>query len=205
MPRILLNGADHMTAPEPRCWGDLLGVIDQALQPSGTIVTDVRIDGIDEPAFRDPLLLERALADVAVLEIEAGTPASLMERTLREAAASVDSLGDAAEAIGESFRGHDLGPANNSLAQLGESLRSVVGIVGAAGLAFHVNLGQVRCGGDRTVSSMVAELTGFVDDLIAAQGIGDWITVADVLQYDVAPALRRWGPMLEELQPLVRR
>ena len=35
-----------------------------------------------------------------------------------------------------------------------------------------------------------------MDSLLTAQQSQDWITVADILQYDVEPALRRWEAVL---------
>jgi hypothetical protein len=200
MPKVLVNGAEFVSSPAPHTWSQLLGAVDASLAGQGLIVTEVRFDGLEEPAFRDPVVSERAVDDLATIEVAAGTPASLMERTLQDAALATDSLGLAADAIGQEFRGTDVGTANQSLAQLAESLRAVVGIVGAVGLAFKVDLDRVRCG-DRSVSTMVGELTKYMEELVTAQRSEDWITVADVLQYDMAPALKRWRPLLEALVP----
>ena len=35
-----------------------------------------------------------------------------------------------------------------------------------------------------------------VDALVAAQEAQDWVTVADVLEYDLEPAIRRWAALL---------
>jgi hypothetical protein len=199
MPRILLDGnVFEMTAP-PATWGAVIRAVDTHLAPAKRIVTDVRFDGLDEPAFREPHTLERPLQDFVTVEVLSGTPAGLMDRCLGEAIAAIPPLCATALDVGERYRGHDLKPANRGLSELAEGLTSLVGIVGAAGLAFQVDLRHIRCG-DEVASSVVNELGGYLEELVAAQEAGDWITVADVLQFDVEPSLKRLAPILESLR-----
>jgi hypothetical protein len=199
MPRILLDGSELAVAPGVSTWGALLHEIDEQLAGSGRIVTDVRFDGLDEPAFREPGTLDRLLAEVVVLEVISGTPAGLMDRCLEEALAAIPPLCAAALAVGEGYREHHLAPANMGLVELADGLSSLVGIVGAAGLAFQVDLRHLRCG-DQVAATLVAELGSYLESLVMAQEAGDWITVADVLQFDVEPALKRLTPVLESLR-----
>jgi hypothetical protein len=46
----------------------------------------------------------------------------------------------------------------------------------------------------------VSELGKHLEQLVLAQEQGDWITVADVLQYDIGPSLTRLAPVLESLR-----
>jgi hypothetical protein len=123
-----------------------------------------------------------------------------MDRCLEEALAAIPPLCAAAMEVGERYRGHDLTPANEGLSELADGLTSLVGIVGAAGLAFQVDLRHLRCG-DYVASTVVSELGTYLEGLVAAQETGDWITVADVLQFDVGPSLKRLAPLLASLRP----
>lgn len=201
MPNILLDEEPLDPAKAGRTWGELLGWLDAALESRGLIVTDVRFDGVDEPAFRDPNALDVHLGDFATVEVTSGTAASLMDRCLAEAAASIDPLCGAVAAVGEQFRGFDVAQANASLVEIAESLSTLVGIVGAAGLALKVDLRHVMSE-DRPVSAMVQEMSGFLEVMVEAQQSQDWISVADVLQYDIEPALRRWAPAFEAFSSL---
>jgi hypothetical protein len=199
MPRVLLDGATLPLTGDAETWGGLLAAVDARLATAGRIVTDVRVDGIDDAAFREPVMLARRLDDITVLEIESGTPARLMDRCLEEAIAAIAPLAAGAQSIGEKFRGHNLTPANQGLCELSEGLSSLIGIVGAAGLAFQVDLRLLRCG-DQVAATTVNELGRHLEQLVLAQEQGDWITVADVLQYDVGPSLTRLAPVLESLR-----
>ena len=56
-------------------------------------------------------------------------------------------------------------------------------------------------GGDSTagLNEQIGTLAGVLDTLISAQASEDWVTVADILEYDLEPAIRRWAALLEEL------
>jgi hypothetical protein len=199
MPNITLDGERYTGGGSGAAtWAGLLAGIDATLNPARRIVTDVRFDGIDEAAFRDPVVLDRPLGDLAMVEVVSGTPAMLVERILAEAAASLDGLCRGAAQVGELARAHDSQMAARGLVELAEGLSALVGIVGAAALALEVDLGQLRCD-DRPASVLLGELTRLIDQVISAQADGDWIAVADVLQYDLEPTLRGWRPLFTSL------
>ena len=193
--RVLLDGAQFNVA-RSTTWRQALARLDEALNGRGLIVTDVRFDGVDEPAFRDTRALDRRLADLACVDVSSGTPASLMERCMDDALGAVDVLSHAAVQVADQFRGPAIVPARQRLAELAEGLGTLMAITGAAGLALKVDA-QHAVHGDRSIASIVTEMTGHLDALIAAQEARDWDRIADVLQHDVEPTLRRWRPVLQ--------
>ena len=194
VPAIILDG-QVLVPPVPHTWAAVLSSIDEQLAAQDRIVTDVAFDGIDEPAFRDPPVLGRSLDGVATVEVQSGTAASLMEQCMAEAIAATDVLAAAAAQIGADLRAGAIGRGCRGLAELAEGLASLLAITEAAGLALRVDLEQANSGG-RPVASMVEEMTGYVDAMVAAHQTADWATLADVLQHDLEPALRRWKPVL---------
>jgi hypothetical protein len=199
MPRILLDGSDFKLSAAPLTWGHVLNAVDGRLAGDGRIVTDVRFDGVDEPAFREPDTLERPLESLATVEVVSGTPGGLMDRCLEEATAAIAPLCTAAVELGERYRDHDLRPANQGLVELADGLTSLIGIVGAAGLALHVDLRQEECR-EQVATTIVSELGGHLEALVTAQEASDWLTVADVLQFDIEPSLKRLRPLLASLR-----
>lgn len=194
MPRLLLNGAEHEL--QPITWGALLDELDRQLRGRGHIVTDVRFDGLDEPAFREPQVLEQSLGEVATVEVASGTPESLVQRCLEEAAASIEPLCLAATVIADGFRGFDVNRANAGLLELADGMSTLVAIAGAAGLAAK---GGPPGAAPHPIGPLAVELTGHIDAMIQAQQMYDWIALADILQHDVEPALRRWAPALDSI------
>ncbi len=164
MPRILLDGSELDLAAGTPTWGAVLHDVDRRLAEAGRIVTDVRFDGLDEPAFREPGTLARPLRELAILEVLSGTPRGLMERCLEEAVAAISPLCAAALAVGEGFRSQKIAPANQALAELAEGLSSLIGVVGAAELAFQVDLQHLR-GGGHSAAAVVGELGSHLEAL----------------------------------------
>lgn len=199
MPTVLLDGDSLSMDGTPATWADLLVLVDKRLDANGLIVTGVRFDGVDEAAFREPLALDQSLADLATVEVTTGTPASLMEQCVSEAVSSIEPLCAAATATGERFRRFELEPANQALVELAEGMSMLIAIGGALTLAVKGVSGDD--GRQRAaLNDSVVQLTGYFDSLLSAQQAQDWITLADVLQYDVEPSLRRWENVLTQLK-----
>ena len=199
MPRVEIDGREYVPAAPRRSWGDLLDEVDRTLDGRGLIVTDVRFDGLDEPAFRDQRVTGRALDDLAVVEVGTSTPVLFVNRCLDDAAGSLPALARAARDVGEQFRGFDISGANATLADLADGISVLMGIVATAGDALGVDLQALGCEGG-TVGTRVAVLTAHVNAVIAAQQQEDWLTVADVLQYDLGPALDAFVPVLDAFE-----
>lgn len=196
---VRLDG-DILAVTGARTWGELLARIDAILTAQGLIVTDVAFDGVDEPAFRENEVVARVLDGLASVDVQSGTPGSLMERCMCEAMSATDALAGAALRVAADFRARAFRQARGGLAELAEGLGSLMAITGAAGLALHVDL-ERAVSGDRSVAAAVREMTGYVDAIVAAQQAADWVGIATVLERDVEPALRRWKPMLDVFRP----
>ncbi|HYE88910.1 MAG TPA: hypothetical protein VEA16_21285 [Vicinamibacterales bacterium] len=200
MASIRVNGVQQ-SEPAGATWGSVIDALDAHLAGGDQIVMAVRFDGLDEAAFRDPDVLARPLGQVSLVEIETGTSADLVGRCVDEVTTSLVSLRADVARTGEEFRRFDVGVANASLADVATKLTSLTSIVQAIALALRVNLEDVPSRTD-SAAAMVNELSGFLDTIIAAQQAQDWIGVADSVEYDLLPALERWGRMLQALAGL---
>jgi hypothetical protein len=98
--------------------------------------------------------------------------------------------------LADVFRQHDIGRANYLLAQLAQNLQALIvlvqelrGPVTNAGSAVHLP-------SDQEAEKLVAML----ETLVSAQSTQDWLTVADVLEYDMEPELRAWLERFESIR-----
>jgi hypothetical protein len=198
MARVIVDGLPRVLGPPTETWGDLLDLLDQELLTTGRIVTAARFDGVDVPAFREPAETARRIRDFAEVAVEAGTPAMLLERCLGEASEALDGLCQAALTVADAFRRPDVAAANAGLVDLAEGLQVLLSIIGAAGLALRVDLQQFSAEG-LPVTARLGELTEYLEQAVSAQQAEDWVTVADILQYDIEASLRRWRGVLDEL------
>ena len=199
MATILVNDVARPVPNACETWGELLAELDRSLSERGHVVTGARFDGVDEPAFRDPGVASRPLEGLATVEVEVGTPTDLIARSLDEAAGAIDGLADAALRVGAAFRGYDIDAANQGLSQLAEGLRMLVMIVSTVAQARQLDVNDIACPGGK-VGQFITELTEHIEAVITAQAAADWITVADVVEYDIEPTVRRWRTLLEDLR-----
>lgn len=195
MPRIVVNGKDQGDGSAFQTWGDLLEFLDRDLSPRGEVVTEARLNGVDQPTFREPTVTQVAMADIELVEIESARPAALAARSLGEAVVALETLQAAAGQIAVDFRGHDIKAANEGLVQLADGLRMLAALVGAVSLGLRMEI--PGSSDEPSVNSTIAELGSHVEALITAQRNEDWVAVADTLQYDVEPALQNWRPILD--------
>jgi hypothetical protein len=198
MPRVMVNNEEVAWDPAAKTWGDLLARLDDACHAQGCVVTAARLDGVDEPSFRSPAAGDRLLGGLSVVEIDAQPPASLLADAIREAGTGLDRLCAHALDVARRFRGRDLAQAQQSLLALVQGLQVLTSLVATIGIVLQTDLGSLLWNG-RPASSLIDGVGSHLEALIDAQQREDWITVADIVEYDVEPALRACGPLFEAL------
>jgi hypothetical protein len=192
---VSLNGADAPVDNRLHTWGDLVASLDTRLARSRHVVTMVRLDGVEEPAFRDPSLCASRLAGFRRIEIETGEPQLLARRSLGEAAAALAELGTATKAAASQFRLGDIAVAEAGLEQVSQSLLMVLRIVAAAGLALRRELESPDRHG-MSIGTLTTELGGLLGTLVDAQRNDDWLRIAEVLDGELVPVMARWQQAL---------
>jgi hypothetical protein len=200
MMRLVLNDAEQSLESVPAHWGELLKGLEQTANGRGEVVTAVRFDGVDEPTFREPAQTGRALDDVEVIELQTATPSDLLDEALAQGASAAGTLSTAAGQIGSAFRLADLGEAHLRMAELVDGIRSVIWILGTAATVSGISLDEMKCNG-QPVSGQLTELTARLVSMVEAQQSHDWLTVADILEYDLQPSLQAWQPIFQALRP----
>lgn len=191
-----INGQAATLGNHARTLGDLIGYVDEHLAATGEVMTAVRLDGVDAVAFRDPIVCSQALSAFRTVQVETGSPQVLARRCLDDAALALTSLSQATRTAADGFRGADVGQARSILEQVSQGLIAVLQVVSTAGLALP---GAFDGPDAHSVASLSAELDRIVGDLVTAQQNEDWLQVADILDYDLDPALNGWRKVLSEV------
>jgi hypothetical protein len=199
MIRLMLNDSELPMAIVPARWGELLTGLEKSANERGEVVTAVRFDGVDEPTFGEPAAFDRALDDVQLIELETATPSDLLDDALAQGALASEALAAAAGQIGTAFRGADITGANLRMAEFGNGIRSIVWILTTAAAARHLSLDLMVSNG-RSLSDQLVELTDQLASIVEAQQAEDWLTVADILEYDFKPSLLAWQLVFEGLR-----
>ena len=199
MATVLLNGDVTGVAYQAKTWGELLTVLDEQCSSSGEVVAGVHLGGVDVLAFRTEEALSQALDADAEVVIETARPADLILQTLDEAEAATQAIVDAALALGGSYRRRDVSAANRSLPEFAESLGTLIVVTDTLAQGAGVDLSAIGASGISAVQ-MIDDLIGHTNVLLVAQRAGDWKQVADIIDSDIAGAVRRWPLVLQAIR-----
>jgi hypothetical protein len=196
---VLLNGTAFVPATSAPNWGPLLAAVDRHVAPSGEIVAAVRFDGVDEPGFRDDAVLGLVLGSELIVEIETLHPKDLLGSVLDEASRSLPAVAASAIELAGVLRSAHVESAARGIGQLAETIGNLVQLVVAAASARGVALESLTTS-DGPAMPLLRALDAQLPPLLEAQQAGDWITVADILEYDVAPLMPRFDAVIDSLR-----
>jgi hypothetical protein len=200
MATVIIDGEAFVLGQDAKTLGDLVAEADDRFGRQGRIVTAVRLEGVEEPAFREPRVTMQAATDFDRIEIESGTEAELVASCLFEAGTALHSLANDAAEVAALYRFEQIEDANGDLATITQGIATALAITSAASLGLGVDLGQVATP-EGTITELTTETARALDALIAAQLHSDWLATADLLENNLAPVLRRWSAVCGVLQP----
>ena len=195
MPQIYVNDIPQELVPNPATWGELLDLLDALAEDEGTILSAARFDGVEEPAFREPAVVERALDTVGRVDVQTALPNAFLRECLLEAIPSLEDAAGSVTALAASYRSNDLARGHEGLGQLAGDLGALTALVTMLDGPIGIDL-KALSGDATTPAEQMETLWTALDAMVAAQASEDWLTVADVLEYDLEPAIRRWAELL---------
>jgi hypothetical protein len=201
--KITLNGLELARHAEAgQTIGHVLNEIREEIHGAGKAITQVTIDDRPLPEGwqrRQCLAAQVSGAQCLALTIEESR--DLRNRTLRDAAVLTEKLVEQTRPLGRMFRLGDEVSANTDLSNFLDDLKLIV-----AGLDH-----STRPGGKQDPESPLRgrviqsanQLLPTLDRLYKAQAGGDYIAVADELEYDLRDQLCVWKDLLSEARALV--
>ena len=170
-------------------WGELLDWLETDHLKAGQCITKVALGENEEFDYRTQQLCGQGLGAIGTIDIESGDFDSVVRESLGELDAELDRVLESGGEITRLFEAQDQGDAYRLLAQYLESLRVLFTI-------FSEDLGWVH-EGEETPLALGASLEKALLELIAAQENGFWISVCDVLEYELTPILAGWRRMVQ--------
>jgi len=199
MSDVLVNRQQLSQEIGQKTWGDVLAAIDARAAAEGHVVTAVRFGGVDQPSFRDPALSATGLAEARTIEVETVPRERLVRTTLGTAGLSLRDIAAGACRAAAAFRNADVADGHRQLGALLATVRTLVELTLATAAAANTDLSDLRCGDDTALG--VLGSTGVVLDTLAHhQRAGDWVALADELEYALAPSLLGWDAVFEAIE-----
>ena len=194
MPEIFVNDVRHALEAPPATWGDLLASLDEQAAGQGVLLTIARFDGVEEPSFRDPAVTARRLSDMVRVDVETAAPKVFLRQCIVDSIRPLEQAADRAGALSVIYRGHDVSAGHQGLTTLAAELQDLTALAALLSGPLEIDLAAFS-DGDTEVPHVDALGTSLAA-LVAGQETADWLTVADVLEYDLEPAIRRWVVLL---------
>jgi len=187
---VIINEKQISVPDELITWGDLLDWVETDYLKPGQCITHVYVGGNETYNYRDPLLCHQDLDALGSVRIHSGDFDQVMHESLAELHRELANALVSSQQIVGLFEKRDEEEAYNRLAQLLESIRIFYTI-------FSEDLGWVDdLDAEVTRDQFSAALERGLMQLIPAQERRNWISVCDVLEYEITPLLESWHKMV---------
>lgn len=192
MPTIRVDSSVVPAVSAPITLDALLCAVEPVLGQSGRIVTALRINGVDHPAFREPDVLSRSLVDVDEIDVDTTPVAVMATNALDDALRFLPDLASEAREVAADLRGPVATDHRRSIVGLAENLALLAALVHTADLWAR----QAGLAGGDWLGDDVAAVERAAAALVTAAGADAWPAVADTLEDDLTVALEGWRARL---------
>jgi hypothetical protein len=192
----LIVNDTRMTPPsELVTWGDVLDWVETQHLRAGQCITRVEFEGQEEIHYRKPTVCGQDIHRIGAIHIESGEFDTVVRESFAELETELRSaLAMTAEII-QRFEDRDEETAYNYLAQLLDSVRIFYSL-------FSEDLGWADSSETERIQQ-TATLENAIKQLIAAQENRFWVSVCDVLEYELTPILEAWLTTAEKTRARV--
>ena len=170
----------------------LLSAIEPVLGQSGRIVTAVRINGVEDPAFREPDTLGRNLSNGDTIDVSSTPYGTMASYALEDALRFLPALSDSARSVASDLRGTDRDAGRRAVGELAENLALLVALVHTADM-WARQAGLAATGWLGQDVDAVDEAAGRLE---RAAGASEWDVAASALDADLTQALDAWHTRL---------
>jgi hypothetical protein len=181
---LIVNNARMIPPSELVTWGDVLDWLETEHLKAGQCITRVEFSGQEEIHYRKTAVCGKDLHGLGAIRIESGEFDTVVRESFAELATELRSALVTTREIIQRFEDRDEENAYNYLAHLLDSVRIFYSL-------FSEDLGWA----DSTEAERIqqtATLENAIKQLITAQETHFWVSVCDVLEYELTPVLEAW-------------
>lgn len=172
-------------------WGDLLDWVENEYLKAGQCIIHVYLGAMEAFNYRDPLICDRGLASVGKIAVECGDFDTVVRESLEELDEELQSAVDSTSEIIRLLENRQEDEAYTHLAQLLETVRIFFTVL-------NEDLGWPDVpDADISREEFSEALEHALVQLISAQENRIWVSVCDVLEYEITPILESWHQVVE--------
>ncbi len=195
MTKLEINGVQFPFDSAFSTWNDLLNDLETHRISKGNAISNVFFDGEEISQFQHREILERSLNTVNTIQIATSSIQDMVKEAIADAGNYQSTLQNAMLESAELFRLQNLKDANSRLSEIFQGIKMFIALM--KGLELQCS-GQAQM--DSTlVDKLIEELGPTLESLIESQNQQDWILVADILEFELAPAINAFEPVIQNL------
>jgi len=196
---LKLNNEELDTATlEFETLGAVLEYLKKEKFGDGDFVASLFLNGEDIPDNARDELIDKPVSEIECLEIVSENPVVLSIRTLGKMGELTESLIGMLEESADKFRTEDEKIANKHFVGCIAALQTFVEVIIKVKALNSLDYGEIEYNSE-PVSIKEDALMGIFNQLHDIQKSQDWVSMADVLEYELAPMIIDWG----EIFPLI--
>jgi hypothetical protein len=194
---VIINENQIKVPVEISTWGDLLDWVETDYLRAGQCITHVYLDGNEALNYRDVVVCTQDISDVGSVSIESGDFDKVVRESMAELEQELESSCESAREIIRLLENRKEEEAYTRLAQLLESIQIFFKI-------FSEDLGWAEvANAEISRKEISAVLERALTQLIAAQEQHYWVSICDVLEYEIVPILESWQKLVERTCELI--
>lgn len=209
MYRVYVDNKE-LSLPPNACQtlSDIIKVVKTDYLKDNTLIQRLYVD--DNSFFEmDPESLRSALSDQGRLEtahqikIFTNSPYQVASETVEDVIAYIRNLVSGMEKISESLRVGNSERAFTLYTLALEGMYWVTELLVTLEKVFHLDY-SIEVLDQSSVQSHVQVMTQQLHSLVEAQEKGDWILMADILEYELIETFRTWGVIFSRIRDVIK-
>lgn len=196
---IKLNGEDVQWDPQSQA--DLGGLLEEFVAKRffrDEFISTIKINGEEIPENVMLTMKTKPVADVRSIEIATDTFRAVSIRALDSMDEYVEGLAALVEQSADKFRTDDETTANRNFINCVEGLQTFVGIIDKVKNINGLDFEAMKHDGG-TLNQKEQKLLQVLNTLFTTQKNRDWISLADILEYELAPLIAEWKEILRSI------
>lgn len=187
---VTINDTEVKIPAEITTWGDLLDWIETAHLAAGQCITHVYMGGNEAYNYRDVLFCRQELDDVGNIAIHSGDFDKVVHESLIELDRELQNALETAPTVIRLLENRQEEEAYRRLAELLDAVRIFFTI-------FSEDLGWAEpAEAEISRKEFSAALERALTQLVTAQENRYWVSICDVLEYEITPILDSWQKLV---------
>ncbi len=178
---------------------ELLGEIMTAHLAEDRAITEVRVNGATYSEETPGTATSVARGEIGRLDVITAPTTHLAQVLLNTGPDHLETMTEAARKVAEEFRIGDEAEANEQYLLFLQALQDFFAFLGCSLEAVSVPLAHLEIDG-LSAPSKIRELTRLLTEMVDRQQEQDWILLADLLEYELAPLLEDWRTLLIQVK-----